>query len=658
MRRTLVLTIALSATGCAYQQSLHKAERLARSNQWVEALDAYEHALETKPASEEAQAGADRVLAEAVGHAVTEARAATATGNYESASAAIALLEKFDRDNPESFQLKKDLRTAMTTQREALFEIGDERGAYALAIRQRQLCPDSEGLDQAFMHLREHFLAESERLLALDEHQQALAAIRVIPEFEPNRKMEVATSEQRILDDWADDLDREARNETTVGRLGTASILYARAFEVAGRTSDLDTAQRLAASLAADGGFGIDLQVSGPPARKVPLREAVTTGVGQVVPASAADMLVSITVQPSQCTEARTVTKQSRDYVSGQVEKPNPAYAEGKARLQLVSDSKDEATAAAKELKANLEAAEIAVTEIERGIAAATAAGTEAQRWFTLAETQYTAARTKRDQMAETNAATDDLVGAGKRVDEWSEARDQAEDALQKAEQDGIALSAERGPAAETLARLRAEDARINAERAAATSEEATQANALRQLPATVWEDVHATFNYEVVDWTRTCTAPVEVTLQPRWSTSLPVKRTFAPANATADRTNVAHTASKLEADPKGYPETDAVLLARGDAATTAEIIQWIKRMSEDYYDVRTHETTLALVRDPDSATTSIVGLWLGAPERLDEATRAAFTLHVRERYGLQKLELLASPPPAAPQVASREGQN
>jgi hypothetical protein len=47
----------------------------------------------------------------------------------------------------------------------------------------------------------------------------------------------------------------------------------------------------------------------------------------------------------------------------------------------------------------------------------------------------------------------------------------------------------------------------------------------------------------------------------------------------------------------------------------------------------------------PVDAATSVVALYLGAKDRLDPDTLAAFQSHLTAQFGLQKPELLAGPP-------------
>jgi hypothetical protein len=156
-------------------------------------------------------------------------------------------------------------------------------------------------------------------------------------------------------------------------------------------------------------------------------------------------------------------------------------------------------------------------------------------------------------------------------------------------------------------------------------------------------EDVHATLAYDIHDWLRTCTAPVTAYFGPRWSTELPRTKSFSPKNETGDRSHIGHVKAAIVEDKKVYPATDADLVAKGDAETIKGVVEALIALSDDYYRRQVADTTTALSSDPINATTSLVGLYIGAKGRLDPATVSAFQAHLKQQYGLEKLELLTA---------------
>ena len=157
----------------------------------------------------------------------------------------------------------------------------------------------------------------------------------------------------------------------------------------------------------------------------------------------------------------------------------------------------------------------------------------------------------------------------------------------------------------------------------------------------TLWQDVHETLDYEVFEWTRTCAAPVSVSMRAGWRTELPTSERYSPSVATQDSSHIGHELAQLTEDPKAYPDQDADLLARVDGATATEISAWLARMVEDYYETRTLETTMSMQKEPLRGADRLLGLYVGAPAHVDEATRLTFSSHARQHFGVERLELL-----------------
>lgn len=655
--RALIFLLALS--GCAFQQAMRTGDRLAASGEWAAAYAAYSDAVDKKPEEAEAIAARDHARDMAVEAELTAARQALGIAEFERCKEAMDRAAALDPDRPEVFSLGIDLEKAMAARFQLQWESNDQRSAYQLAVLARKLLPKAAFLPDAFEKSRAHFTAEAERLLKAKEHEGALAAIKTITELEPDRQSEVAGTEQRIRLAWAENLATRAATQSRSNRLGAAAVLYARAYEVAGRMEDLDKSRELVGKLQAQGRFGVDLQVVGAPGRISPVKDGVVAGLTGIPDAALVTatptLTAKVTLKPQKCTEKDTVTPSTRDYVSGQVEKPNPKHQE--LTDLLAKARKDEATAKERSeaLWPELQKAEAALKEFDAAVASLEKTRSEADTQFNAANTQLTATRTRRDEL---ETQLDGLVAQGaaqetrdqvsaqiaeteKRMAEWQEATRKHEQAESDAAGRLTALKAERAPAAEALERLRAGYESVTKDRTAAQTLSTDLASKLASTPKTVWEDVHETLKYDVHDWKRTCVAGASASLRPVWKTRLDTSREFAPEQATEDRSHIGHEKAKLEADPKAFPVSDDELVAKADTETIKSLVDWLNSLADEYYRDKISGTTTALIEEPIVATTSLVALYTGARGRLDDNTVNIFASHLRREFGLEKIDLL-----------------
>jgi hypothetical protein len=203
-------------------------------------------------------------------------------------------------------------------------------------------------------------------------------------------------------------------------------------------------------------------------------------------------------------------------------------------------------------------------------------------------------------------------------------------------------LWVERQPAQEAFDRLKGGYEAVLQDRTDFQRRRTELTGELANTSKTLWEDVHETLDYDIHHWTRTCTAPVQVTMRPRWSTDLPTSATFDPSQSTQDSSHIGHAKAELEADPKVFPDADSAMVSTSDEVTAEEVSKWVGRLVEDYYQYKTIQTTMALLKDPIRATSPMLGLYIGGRSHLDDATITTFASHVREHYGLEKLELLS----------------
>lgn len=653
----MVGSLWLGVLGCAYPLAVHKGERAAARGDWATAYDAYTAAVDRRPGEAEAEQGRATARDHLVEAAIAEARTAMGSGQFEASLAAIGTAEGLDSDRPEVYQLRLELERAVAGEVSRLWETGDARGSYAMAVRARKMFPKAAYLGPTFDQLRTHFAGRAEALLKEKKFEYALVAVRTISEFEPDQQLRVAPIEGRVLTAWADDCAGRAAVHARGGRVGASAVLYARAHEIAGRAEDLVKARAAAASLASGARFSVAVAVTGPGDRAAELRQAVLAAVGKTpsaeIVAAGGDLGVKLVVGAPRCVDSDSPTKTSVQYVSGQTSKPNPVHAAITAERAAATAEEAAASATLAKVAPKLTVATEAMAKFDAAVRELEQRRSDAEAKTAEAETQLEAARARRDELqAQLDAGTGDpaalkaeLATIGTRVAEWTDQvlqRGEAEDAV--ARKLAVVL-AERTPVAEVFDRLTATAASATAARDAARSA-ITEANErLSTTAPALVEDVYSTFTYDVHDWTRTCTAPVAATLTPKWKTALPTAKSFAPANQIGDRSHVGFAAAKLEPDPKVFATPDAELVARGDEETEDALIVWISAMADDYFHQRVGATGAALQRDPTGATSDLVGLFVGAQDRLDASTIEAFRAHVRALYGLQNLDLVLSSP-------------
>lgn len=655
MRHWLPLLLA----GCAFQQAMNRGEKLATSGDWEGALVAYGEALSKKPDDAEAQAAQQAARDQIVEDELTNAKASLDTGDYEATKKSLDRVTALDPDHPEVFELTIDMEKSMQARFVYFWEAGDQRTAYVTAIRTRDILPRATYLQGAFDQLRKHYTDQAEKLLKAKEHEKALAALHTITEFEPDRQADVAPTEQRIRLAWADTLATRAWALYRSQKLGAAAVLLVRAYEVAGRPNDLQQARPMVAKLKDQGRTRIQLDLEGDWKRVGPVRDGLVGGLATVpntiVVRSEPALTLKVVLKTQRCTEDDEETPTTLEYISGQVEKANPAYAA--LQTQLTQAIKDEETARnrANGLRPELDRATSALKVLDDKLAVAERDKVAAQQAFDSANTQLTATRSKRDEL---DAELDRLVNTGaaketvdamaaqvaeatKRLGEWTTQVAKTDETENSASSKVNALQAQREPAVQALDRLKAGYDAVVKDRDTAKQLNTELSAKLASTPKTVMEDVHEVLRYDVHDWTRTCTAPASVWARPTWQTTLQKYQTFSPHQTTTDRSHIGHEKAKLELDPKAYPESDAQLVAKGDAETTKVLVEWLASLTEDSYRARVEGAIDQMGVDPIGAATPILALWLGAKERLDDTVSGAFMTHLRKEFGLEKPELL-----------------
>lgn len=661
MFRTKIIGMAAIVallTGCGFQQAMRRGDKLAASGDWAGAYESYSAATSRKPEDPEAVQSRSKARDQVVDLALEVARTSLAASQYEVVIEALKRADTYDSDRPEVFALRRDTEEAMREALVTTWESGDARGTYALVVRTRTLFPKAPFLPATFAQLREHFAGRAEELLDDDRFDVALAAIRTITEFEPDRMAQVAPIEQKILVAWADDLSAQAVQYTKTRRPGAAAALYARAYELAGRRTELERAQQIAAQLGPQARLTLKLETTGVPARAAAMRTAILLASARIPDLGVVEdkgaLGARVNFAPHRCTESQVVTPASVEYVSGQVQKPNPLYRELTAQLEAARNAERTARTDSEALWPQVQAAQATVGKYDATLTDLEKRHAEAKAALEQARTQHEGAKIKRDELdvqieqarlagSPTPALETQAAEIALRLSEWSGeliAREDAETAAQKRLD---ALAIERGPAVEAHARLKAGYEALVKDRTSAAQLAADLSAKLGTTPKTIWEDVHETLAYDVHDWVRSCTAPASASFAVRWPTEVPLTRSFSPKQEVGDRSHIGHTKAGLVEDKKLYPTSDTDLVAKSDGETARAIVEAIGTLADDYYERRVAETTTALASDPIDATTALVGLYVGAKGRLDAETVSAFSAHLKQQYGLEKLELLTA---------------
>ncbi len=649
---------ALLLQGCVYSASMSKGARAEGSGDYLAAYTAYEAAVEKKPEEVEAQEALARAATALADEAIQKAEDALAIGDHEIMMEQLTTAAKYESDRPEVFQLAQKGREDMRVRYERLWTQSDYEEAYDMAVRTRTLYSDSEHLEGAFNDLRSHYRDQAKAELGRKQHEEALATLRTITRFEPDRTGDIAALEQTILTAWGDDLAKRASSNARSRKYGAAAVLYARAYEVAGDRGHLEQSRKIAANLEEDGKLTVSLKVAGQRGRTDTLKEGILTGLTGIsdteLVTGRPDLAVRVDVGTQKCTEEDAVTPTEKDYISGQVEEPNPEYHQLQDALAAERATEAEAKEKSEALfpdvaraEETLKAIDAELDGVNRDLATAEASLTEAQTQLDRSKTRRDELSARLDELQATGATAtadsvrDELSNIGSIINEWSGEVLKRADAASALKRKKEGLEVDRKPAAEALGRLKSGYDSLVQTKTDAQKKASDLSLKLSSTPKTVWKDVHETLEYDIHDWTRSCIAPVTVSLTPRWDTSQSTREVYAPAHETKDRSHIGHEKAAILEDLKEFPESDDSLVAKGDAATLTEVLSWLDNMAKDHFEHRRTDTAVALVEKPVDATTALVELYVGAQGRLDESSVKMFETHVKSHFGLEDIALL-----------------
>jgi hypothetical protein len=662
---------------------MRRGQKLEAAGNWSGAYLAYSEAVAAKPnnPSPEAVEARDRAADVLVEQDATAGREALAADDYEGAMAAVERITDIDPDRPEAFQLKLAIESKMSAAYLRLWSAGEVAKAYAHAVRIKKLFPDAKILGGAFTQLRDAVEKEAETLLAKGQHAEALATIRVIPAHEPDQAERVAPIEQKIIAAWADALVKEAKRMQSARKPGAASLLYARAYEVAARGPDLEQSRTIATALAPAGRLRVKLEVTGAQSRAASMRALLTGGLSvlpdvTVVTSGASDLVVRATLGATKCTETDVPSAAVAAIGGGEVDDEEAAAQAEQEQVDAeAAAAADEAAQQAKELAA----AEEILRAVEDKLASAEGALDEAEGALDELETQRDTTQARLEELETTlddqraEGATPAVLAETERQIAEVEARVASYDDQVRAQEETVAnadalvstLESDREAADAEVERLGGGTETATAKRGSKKPKEVAVAGDDGQ-PGDTGADPVATdtsdyVRYELHTWTRGCTAPATVSLRPAFQTDVGPPREVAPHSETVDKEHAALPEAGLAADPKAYALSDADLVAKGDATTAAEVATWVTTAADTFFRDRAAQALASAKTDPKGASTAIVSLYVGAPARVDPPTAEQFATHAREVYGLTSLELVRTPPPAmatAPVAEDAEPQD
>jgi hypothetical protein len=620
----VLVAVVLGTTlpGCGYRRAMKHAERHAEAEHWREAVVEYRIALQRKPDSIDAQLGLDAVRTPALHDALGDGRHALSRQQYEAAMEHAAFAAGLVADHAGIPRLRGEIQDAMRSALDQLIEAGAMEQAYPFADRLGALFPTAGFLHEAYDRLRSYFFDRAEDLLARQQYAEALEQLSFVDTFEPDLVDEVESRAVVVRDAWADDLVGEAAARQEAQRIGAASVLLATAHQVAGRETDLARARRLAGELRSRGTFTVEVRIEGEATGWTPA--AAEMGIeafpgARVVP-DGAGAWFSWSVQPSRasCESDDEVTRAAHDYVAGQTSEDNPDYSTLLERGDILQREIDSLAVELSGARGALERTSAELGTYEAEVMRPLWEEIQAIRYrIQELEAAGVLTRKARREIEELQQRLDELLG----VDEGA-----AEDhrALRVA-CDGARYQLE-------LLVERDEDAR--------NERDAVQ-DRLESTPPLLFEDVVETLHYDIHHWTRTCTAELRVTSTGRWGPGLEENRVFVSRRQTTDRSNAAHPAEGVAADPLEFTVDDDDLIAGAHAANVDLSLQALGERADGFYAYWWSEARSLREADPDRATDAMLMVYLGAPRRMGDRDRDWIADHVLRVYGLEDLEVL-----------------
>ena len=644
MFRRLALALSLllpAAAGCATSGALEKGHQLVAARDYRAAFEQYRLAAADDPDDPQLRRLLAQIAPYAVQQAVDDTGGAVRDGRWEDARAHIDYVTSIEPARGGA--MEQDASRLMRAAIEAQLLSGEMDAAYPLAARARRLFPAMTGLDHALQRLRRHFIANSEAHADAGRFEEALAELDTIEEHEPAMKRQLLSRRSAIRGRWADTLVADAEHAESAGDIGVATVLYGRAFEVAGRSADADQMRRLRRVLIEEGRFWLSVDIDGHAARSQRLDDMVRTrmltidGVALRDEREGSAMEARLHAEPPSCEQRETTSRASKDYVAGHREVDNPQWlgldrdlhAAADELAACILDVGQKKRAAEQQWREATRAEEQQCRPAEQALAVAEAAAEAADARVAEQRRRVSGLRAAsdgdrvrraeqrlRELDAQARQARHDATGARRRRDG---AARQCDDKRRRADQAAGDLTEARA----TTRAIRAKVRLLDRERGATAR--------------TVSEPIIETFRYTVRHIERTCGGDIALHLTPSWSAAS--SHVIGGQTSTKDSTHPAHSRYGVSEDPLELPASDRDLVTAADRQAADKLRKTVTAKVRDYY--RTMSRRALEESDAASATAMMIALHGAAPKQIDGIQKAAFAQALHRRYGLESLATL-----------------
>jgi hypothetical protein len=664
---TLVFLVALTfvfAAGCASKQAIKQANEYAKQGNWRAAYAQCEKARELNPDNEEAQKCVADTRPKATASALEAARTELNAQQYAAALEHIDYVDSIhDKPPKEAVKLRKDVKLAVQDRLETYIANGDMERAYVFAGTAAEVYGSAEFVERAYQSCYEHFSATARAHEKKGEYADAVASWAVIREHDGAKESEAHREQERIENVWAEELEAEALALEEDGKTGGAVVMYAKAYELAGREKSRVQLRRLTDDLRATTTFGVQWKVDGPRDWERSFNKALFSHIEAKEPAvtrvsSGGKLEMEFDLKKSDCSDEATGTaQQSTEYVAGTRRVPNPTYEEFERELDGarddLADARDQEDRLARDLdEAERELSNFRTREYEPALEQFEDAKQRerdyeaqvesAQRFVDEAEEQLR--RLENDE----NVSEETIAGQRTTVQNLRRDLTQKETRYEDAQADRRTLERKFRDAQSELDDLQRrrddlfDDHRDAQQDVAQFQDDVSRLESkLRSTPQTLEEEVVKTFNYEVTNWKRTCRAEVELS-----ALIIDMDKDYEimleGSAATEDSSHPAYPDYGVDKDPLAFPTDDVALYDQVDQQLAARADELIFGHARKYWNRRLAEGVEKMNDKPHEAADILLAVYLTSPKTLDSGEKTALEEHLQEHYGASPLATIS----------------
>jgi hypothetical protein len=651
--RFVVLAVALAAlAGCAHKQAIDQANAYAQQGDWRAAYAQCERALEIDPDSAQAQACAADTRPKATNAALDDARSELSKRNYARALDHLDYIDGIHSEPAEkSEQLRADIRSAVEERLAGYIDAAEMETAYEFAGTAAQLYPDARFVEDAYQSCRAYFRDKAATAEQAGDFAAAIAAWDVIGTHESERSDEVDAAQTRLRSEWADTLISRADELEADDKLAGATVMYAKAFDLNGREKARVQLRLLTDQLARETEFGVRWKLEGPRDWTASFEESLTnalpTGIAAV--ATSPRLHAEFDLSSSDCSDAATDTSRaSQRYVSGTRRVTNPDWDDTSDELESARSELNDTRSEKSELEHETRDAQRKVDEYRADTLAPIrrkldSAWQRERRLTSSVESQQTmleSAEAKLSRLERREDADEEEIAAQKiTVRTLRENLRKKQDRLEIARRERRDLEREANDAERELESRKRERDRVDADLAemsrdvdALQREVESLERELDDTPRTIEQDVIDTFDYDVVTWTRTCTAEVE--MEAKFADDGRESSTMLTGKAsTTDDTHPAYPRYGVEKDPLVFETDDVELLSRVDRDLAGKTSGELSELAQAFWRRRTSEAIGDMKKRPHHAANLLLSVHLAAPEHLSDGDVTALGEHLVEHY-------------------------